>query len=237
MISLKRLLVLTQALGFSIAASIGVILSSHAAAEVSVNGAVAASDIGEPSRTESFGITVTPDDEVGFIVVLTPTLNGSSIEDFAAEAFRKNELNSKEKENTVLLVLAMKERKIRIEVGYGLRSVLSTPAADAIIRRMKLPLENGKEEWAAAIKDGISEIKRHVSLKGASPYNATAEERKAFLIEMAICLVLSIFIVVGLGYLHVKNVNERLDWDRKIFESSLLARKKVNPTGRLSPLG
>lgn len=54
------------------------------------------------------------------VVVTVPSLEGQSIEEYAVELFRKYGIGTKENNNGLLLLLALEERKFRVEVGYGL---------------------------------------------------------------------------------------------------------------------
>jgi len=56
--------------------------------------------------------------QVGVLTV--DSLNDSDIDNFSNEAFREYGLGSKELNNGILIILAIKEKQIRIEVGYGL---------------------------------------------------------------------------------------------------------------------
>lgn len=59
------------------------------------------------------------------VVVTVPSLEGQSIEEYAVELFRKYGIGTKENNNGLLLLLALEERKFRVEVGYGLEEVLT----------------------------------------------------------------------------------------------------------------
>lgn len=59
------------------------------------------------------------------IMVFTiPSLNGKSIEDYANKTFNRLKLGKEGKNNGVLLLVAVNDRKMRMEVGYGLEGVL-----------------------------------------------------------------------------------------------------------------
>ncbi|HEY8555569.1 MAG TPA: TPM domain-containing protein [Burkholderiales bacterium] len=74
------------------------------------------------------------------IAVLTmPTLEGTSIEEFAVEVFEKWQLGQKGVDNGVLILVAPSERRMRIEVGYGLEGTLTDLAASRIIRYEMTP--------------------------------------------------------------------------------------------------
>src|SRR5437879_6406850 len=71
------------------------------------------------------------------VVVLTvPTLGGNSIEEYALDVFNSWKLGQKGKDNGVLLVIVPKDRKMRIEVGYGLEGTLTDVASSRIIRNV-----------------------------------------------------------------------------------------------------
>lgn len=74
------------------------------------------------------------------VVLLTiPSTAPRSIEQFANETARANGIGQKGKNNGVLLVVAVRERKVRIEVGYGLEHVLTDALCSIIIQREMVP--------------------------------------------------------------------------------------------------
>lgn len=74
------------------------------------------------------------------IVVLTiPSLEGDSIEDFANKTFREWKLGQYEHDNGLLIVNAIKDRKIRIEVGRGLEGDIPDAISSLIISQAMVP--------------------------------------------------------------------------------------------------
>ncbi len=74
------------------------------------------------------------------IAVLTvPTLEGGSIEEYADSVFKTWKLGQKGKDNGVLIIVAPKDRRMRIEVGYGLEGLLPDSLAGSIIRNVMAP--------------------------------------------------------------------------------------------------
>ncbi|MFX4237106.1 TPM domain-containing protein [Aliarcobacter butzleri] len=67
------------------------------------------------------------------VVVILNSLNGYSIEEFSYQLGRFWSIGQKDKNNGVLLVVSMKEREIRIEVGYGLEGALTDKISHEII--------------------------------------------------------------------------------------------------------
>jgi uncharacterized protein len=74
------------------------------------------------------------------IAVLTvPTLEGENIEDYAVKVFAAWKLGKKGKDNGILIMVVPKDRRMRIEVGYGLEGALPDARAGAIIRDVMTP--------------------------------------------------------------------------------------------------
>lgn len=62
-----------------------------------------------------------------------------AIEEYALEMFRKNGFGKKEKNNGILLLISTGERKVRIEVGYGLEGALPDGKCGRILRTHAIP--------------------------------------------------------------------------------------------------
>ncbi|MFK4997836.1 TPM domain-containing protein [Bacillus sp. N9] len=60
------------------------------------------------------------------------SLNGLPVEEYALQAFRQYELEIEEEHTGILLVLSLQDRKIHIEVGYGLEEVFQIKSRLAI---------------------------------------------------------------------------------------------------------
>lgn len=74
------------------------------------------------------------------VAVLTvPSLEGDSVESFAEKVFRTWALGRRGKDNGVLVVIATTDRRMRIEVGYGLEGTLTDSMAGSIIRNAMAP--------------------------------------------------------------------------------------------------
>jgi len=74
------------------------------------------------------------------VVVLTlPSLEGEPLEPFAHRIATTWKLGQKGTDNGALLLVALKERKVRIEVGYGLEGILTDAKSAQIIRNEIVP--------------------------------------------------------------------------------------------------
>lgn len=72
-------------------------------------------------------------------VATVGSLEGQDIEPYANELFRNWKLGEKTKNNGVLLLIAPNERRVRIEVGYGLEGMLTDALASTIISAAIIP--------------------------------------------------------------------------------------------------
>ncbi|MBC8415932.1 MAG: TPM domain-containing protein [Candidatus Cloacimonetes bacterium] len=89
------------------------------------------------------------------IVLLTiKSLQNENLEDYSLRVADKWKLGQKELDNGVLLLVAMQEKKIRIEVGYGLESVLTDIKCGYIIRNFIVP-EFKKGNFSQGIANGL----------------------------------------------------------------------------------
>lgn len=73
------------------------------------------------------------------VLVTISSLAGGDIDDAANRIFARAGIGEKGKDNGVLLLVALNDRKMRIEVGYGLEPVLTDAQCAAIIRRDLTP--------------------------------------------------------------------------------------------------
>jgi len=91
------------------------------------------------------------------VVVTLKSLQGDSIEDFGYQLGRHWGIGQKGKDNGVLLIVAPKERKVRIEVGYGLEGKLTDAYSSVIINEFILP-QFKQGHYAQGILVGVQKI-------------------------------------------------------------------------------
>jgi len=72
-------------------------------------------------------------------VLILPSLAGEPLEEFSHRVATTWKLGRKGTDNGVLLLVAMQERKVRIEVGYGLEGTLTDARSAQIIRNDMVP--------------------------------------------------------------------------------------------------
>jgi len=92
------------------------------------------------------------------VAVLTlPSLQGESLEEFSHRVATTWKLGQKGTDNGVLLLVAAQDRRIRIEVGYGLEGVLTDAVTSRIIRNEMVPRFRAGE-YSQGIAAGLRAI-------------------------------------------------------------------------------
>ena len=96
------------------------------------------------------------------IAVLTiPSLEGEVLEDYSLRVASSWGLGKKGKDNGVLLLIAIKDRRLRIEVGQGLEGKLTDLLSGRIIRDEIAPAFK-LGDYAAGVENGIAAMMRVV---------------------------------------------------------------------------
>lgn len=95
------------------------------------------------------------------VVVTLPSLQGTTIEDFGYQLGRHWGIGQAEQDNGLLLIVAPNERKVRIEVGYGLEGDLPDATAKVIIEQYILPAFRN-DDFPYGIAIGVDTILRTI---------------------------------------------------------------------------
>jgi uncharacterized protein len=102
-------------------------------------------------------------------VVTVSSIAPYDIELYAVKLFETWGIGKKGKDNGVLLLVAVKERKVRIEVGYGLEGALPDAICKQIIENYIIPYFK-KDNFSDGILAGVSQIVKYVAREyGISP--------------------------------------------------------------------
>jgi len=91
------------------------------------------------------------------VVVTLKTLGGHDIADYGYQLGRHWGIGQKGKNNGVLLIIAPAERKLRIEVGYGLEGVLTDAISRDIIERVIKPPFR-QQNYDQGVRAGVTAI-------------------------------------------------------------------------------
>jgi uncharacterized protein len=96
-------------------------------------------DAASADSIESLAKELTEKTGAELAVVTLPDLGGEEIEPAATELYSRWGIGSKEKDDGVLILLALSERRVRIETGYGVEGIIPDGRAGGIIRRVMGP--------------------------------------------------------------------------------------------------
>lgn len=91
-------------------------------------------------------------------VLTTPSLQGYEIEDYGYRLGRAWGIGQKDKNNGAVLIVAPKERKVRIEVGRGLEPILTDTMSRLIVDQTILPAFR-RGDFSGGIRAGVRDMK------------------------------------------------------------------------------
>ena len=112
------------------------------------------------------------------VVATLPDLQGYEIEDYGYQLLRTWGIGSKERDDGAILIVAPSERKVRVEVGYGLEPVLTDALSSVIISQTILPaFKAGQME--RGVVDGTGALVQQLSLPDEEARAAAAAPAKA----------------------------------------------------------
>ncbi len=112
---------------------------------------------------------------IQFVVATVSSLDGQEIEPYANELFRTWKLGEAKNNNGVLLLIAPNERRVRVEVGYGLEGTLTDALSKVIVANAMAPrfktgefgggIERGVDDVIAVLTTDSSEWQQRPSLR------------------------------------------------------------------------
>jgi uncharacterized protein len=113
-------------------------------------------------------------DSTQVVVLIVPSLEGDSLEDFSIRVGNAWKIGHKGRDNGAILLIAIQERKIRIEAGYGLEPTLTDAVSSSIVRNEIVPWFK-QREYYQGIDAGVTAIMQTV--RGA--YQPLPEKRSS----------------------------------------------------------
>jgi uncharacterized protein len=99
---------------------------------------------------------------VQMAILLVGSTGQSTIEQFATTVFEKWRLGQSKIDNGLLLVAALNDRTVRIEVGYGLEGAIPDIAAGRIIRERIVPAFR-EQRIEAGVSDAVDALVREMT--------------------------------------------------------------------------
>lgn len=115
--------------------------------------------------------------ETGYAVIVAtvPSLNGENIDPYATRLFSTWGIGGEQRDTGLLLLIARDDRKMRIEVGYGLHPYFGGIMAGRVIRNTIRPRFQAGD-FDGGVTDGVAAIIDHLA---NSPEDAVAIEEAA----------------------------------------------------------
>lgn len=93
-------------------------------------------------------------------VVVVESLNGTPIEHYAKEVAETWRVGDAETNNGVIIILATKDREMRIEVGNGFQGELTDAESADIVRNVMAPKFKAGD-WYGGLSDAVAAIRAH----------------------------------------------------------------------------
>lgn len=106
------------------------------------------------------------------VFVMVSSLEGNAVEEYSYALAKKNKIGSK-LNNGILFLIAKNDRKMRIEVGYGLEGPLPDATCSSILRKEVAPFLK-QQNYYSGISAGINAI----TLATAGEYKAEPVKKK-----------------------------------------------------------
>ena len=97
-----------------------------------------------------------------FAVAIIPSLGNETIEEFSVRQFQQWGVGGKQKDEGLLLAIAVKEHRMRFEVGYGLEGPLPDGRVGSIIRSVLTPAFRAGD-FDGGILDALTEAAKSVA--------------------------------------------------------------------------
>jgi uncharacterized protein len=135
------------------------------------------------------------------IAVLTiPSLEGESLEEFSHRVATTWKLGQKGTDNGVLLLVAIGERKVRIEVGYGLEGVLTDIRSAQIIRNEIVPRFRAGD-MPGGVTAGINAILKTIEGTYQGSEKAVPRQESDVIGQVVVAVIVGL--LVGLVFMNI----------------------------------
>ena len=134
-------------------------------------------------------------------ILIVQSLDGDVLEEYSLHVAEKWKLGTKNKDNGALLLIAVDDHKMRIEVGQGLESVLTDAQSNRIIRNEIAP-EFRRGDYDAGVKAGINGIVKAI----AGEYQTDGSESESSIdgTWIVVGILMGVFFIALLVFAFVK---------------------------------
>jgi uncharacterized protein len=126
------------------------------------------------------------------VFLMIGKLDNYPLEYYSMDVVQKNKIGSKKNDNGVLFLVVKEDRKMRIEVGYGLEGSLPDALASSIIRNVITPYFRN-EQYYQGVTAGLNAIISAVKGEYVAEKNTKENEKK---IPIGTILMILFFIII-----------------------------------------
>ena len=161
--------------------------------------------ISEKSRAEleEYLLRIDQNSTAQIVVFTIPSLKGEALEDYSLRTAREWQLGDKKDSMGVLLLVAYKERKIRIETGYGAEGYLTDARCGLIIRNIIAPdFQSG--DYSRGIIRGVKAIAASVAPNVETEGVSIEEEEPSVTDALGFLIFLALYFFLFSGCLATK---------------------------------
>lgn len=133
-------------------------------------------------------------------ILIIPCLEGENLEEFSLKVASTWGVGKRNKDNGVLVFIAKEDRKMRIEIGYGLEGVVPDGAAGYIIREYMTP-QFKEGHFYKGINDAVDSLMKATNKEYAGELKKEMDRENT--IKLAILLtVVGIIITLVTAFIH-----------------------------------
>ena len=145
-------------------------------------------------------------------VAVVPSLDGQTVEEYARGLFRSWKIGKPDKNNGVLFLWAPTERRLRIEVGYGLENILGDQDCAEILNQATGLFRQG--DYSAGVSAVVDGIIRRI---GEAPVRVPGSERghsgrRDLPAGLLVAVIALLAITLGVMHYHTTRVHQ-LQWE------------------------
>lgn len=161
------------------------------------------------NRLNDWAIELREKAGMDLMIATFPEMGDTNEFDFGVKVYETWKIGSQRDEG-VLMLLALKERKLRIEVGYGSEGYLTDAFANSVYQEMRGYLSQGAEDWDAAFTQGSLRLlqkiahEKEITLSGISAYsqtNSTGSGKSSAAGGIVLLIIFVILMIVTKGHI------------------------------------
>ena len=142
----------------------------------------------------------------------------TSIDEFGMAVAEKWKVGEKGKDTGIIIILAMEERKVRIEVGYGLEGIFNDARVGRILDNTIIPYFRGGD-FSAGLRRGVFKIADTIGKEMDVELDERTKMQDSNFTE-SLCIFIFFVIFVSIFILMIRRMNNAKRTGRRYYGSS-----------------